>query len=104
VVPILKPAARPQISTGVSQGLLLQRIEPRYPYAAILARIEGNVVLTAVINSEGRVEQLQAQSGHPLLIAAALDAVRQWRYRPYLLNGKPTEVEAQLTVAFHLQR
>jgi len=97
------PPPRPRVSTGVSEGLLLDRVPPVYPYPARAARIEGTVVLTAVISSEGRVEQLQVRSGHPFLVKAALEAVREWRYRPYLLNGKPTEVEAQITVAFRLE-
>ena len=103
-MPRLAASTPPPISSGVMEGLLVRRVEPRYPYTALVARIEGTVVLTAVISSEGKVEQLQARSGHPLLIPAAIDAVREWRYRPYLLNGKPTEVEAQITVSFHLQR
>jgi protein TonB len=104
MVPTEASAKRLEVSSGVQEGLLMHRVAPLYPRAAVLARIQGEVVLTAVISAEGRVEELQVQSGHPLLIAAALEAVKQWRYRPYLLNGKPTEVGARITVAFHLDR
>jgi len=66
------------------------------------ARIQGEVVLAAIISKAGTIEELQALSGHPMLVAAAVEAVRQWRYRPYLLNGEPVEVETRITVNFTL--
>ncbi len=84
------------------EGNLIYRVEPEYPAIARLAHIQGAVVLHAIIGKEGKIENLQAVSGPPLLIRAALDAVRQWRYRPYLLNGDPVEVETQVTVNFIL--
>ena len=77
-------------------------MQPLYPSAAKAARIQGPVVLRAVISKEGTIENLAVQSGHPMLVKAAIDAVRQWRYRPYLLNGDPFEVETQVTVNFVL--
>jgi periplasmic protein TonB len=90
------------VISHVAEGMLLQRIDPEYPRMAKLARIQGQVSLTAVINKSGEIEQLRAVSGPPLLIKAALTAVSQWRYRPYMLNGQPCEVETQITVNFRL--
>jgi len=93
---------RVRISQGVTKGLLLQKVEPPYPPLARAARIQGEVVLNAIISKEGTIENLQLVSGHPMLVPAALEAVRQWRYRPYLLNGQPVEVETTITVIFLL--
>lgn len=108
----LKPAAvaQPSIATKervrishLDPGMLIRRIEPTYPQIAIATRIQGTVTLAAVIDTQGRITQLRALSGHPMLIPAAIDAVRQWRYRPYLLNGSPTEVETQVSVIFSMR-
>jgi protein TonB len=84
------------------QGNLIRRVEPTYPPLARNARIEGSVVLTATISKAGTIENLRVLSGHPLLVSAAIDAVRQWRYRSYILNNEPVEVETQITVNFRL--
>jgi len=84
------------------EGNLIQRVQPEYPPLARQARIQGIVILRAIISREGRIEKLQLVSGHPMLVQAAIDAVRQWRYRPYLLNDQPVEVETQITVNFTL--
>lgn len=86
------------------EGSLIHRVEPIYPSLARTARVQGAVVIAAVIGKDGMVERLQVVSGHPLLIQAAIDAVRQWRYRPYILNGAPIEVDTQITVNFILAR
>lgn len=103
-VPKLVPVApkRVRISQGVTQGMLIHRVEPTYPQIARTARIQGVVVLTAVIARNGEIENLTLVSGHPLLAPAAIDAVKQWRYRPYLLNSEPVEVETTITVNFQL--
>lgn len=93
---------RVRISQGVTKGLLIQRVEPSYPTLAKQARVQGEVVLSAVINTNGQIENLQLVSGHPMLVQAAIAAVRQWRYKPYLLNGQPVEVETTITVIFNL--
>ena len=93
---------RIRVSTGVSEGMLLRRVEPVYPIIAQRARIEGTVELRAVISKDGMIEGLQRISGHPLLVTAAMDAVRQWRYRPYMLNAEPLEVETNVVVNFHM--
>lgn len=89
-----------RVSGGVAQGLLIWDVKPIYPRIARAAGVHGEVILQAVIGKDGRIENLHAISGNPLLIQAALDAVQQWRYRPYLLNGEPVEVETQITVRF----
>lgn len=91
-----------RMSAGVSQGMLISRIEPKYPDLARRSRIQGEVVLAAIIGRDGRIENLHVLSGHPWLAQAALEAVRQWRYRPYLLNAQAVEVETQVTVRFRL--
>ena len=103
-VPKLQPVVpqRVRMSQGVTSGLLLNKVEPAYPAIARAARIQGNVVLTAIIDKEGTIRDLQLVSGHPMLVPAAIEAVRQWRYRPYLLNGQPVEVETTVTVIFVL--
>jgi len=88
----------------MSEGMLVHRIEPRYPPPAIIARIEGQVKIKAIISREGKIKQAEALSGSSLLVGAALEAIRQWRYRPYILNGEPVEVETQITVNFVLGR
>jgi protein TonB len=89
-----------RISSGVATGNLINKVQPQYPMIAKQARITGAVVLQATISKGGNIENLKVVSGHPMLINAAMDAVRQWRYRPYLLNGEPVEVETQVTVNF----
>jgi protein TonB len=101
VTTVAAPEKRLVIS-HLDEGLLLRRVDPEYPQMARLARIQGQVLLMAVINIHGEVDQLRVVAGLPLLAKAASDAVRQWRYRPYLLNGKPCEVETQITVNFRL--
>jgi protein TonB len=101
-----KPTSVPQrvrVSPGVSKGLLIYRTEPTYPPVARQARIQGVVVLTAVIDKVGNIQNLQVVSGHPMLAPAAIEAVKQWRYKPFLLNGQPLEVETTVTVTFQLR-
>jgi protein TonB len=93
---------RVRISQGVTKGLLIHRQEPTYPTLARAARVQGDVILSAVIDVNGQITNLQLVSGHPMLVPAALDAVKQWRYKPYLLNGQPVEVETTITVIFTL--
>jgi protein TonB len=89
---------------GVIQAAnLIHQVNPIYPRLAVQAHAQGVVVLAAVISQEGTVESLRVISGHPLLSQAALDAVKQWLYRPTLLNGDPVEVETTITVNFTLQ-
>lgn len=88
----------------ILQGMLIRKVEPKYPPLAMSARIQGPVILAAVISKAGTIDNLRLVSGHPMLVPAALDAVSQWRYRPYILNGDVIEVETQITVNFVLGR
>jgi periplasmic protein TonB len=106
VRPVLHPAAvaRPPRISVMMQGNLLHRVEPEYPAIAKQAGIQGTVVIKAFISRVGAIERTELLSGPPLLAHAALEAVRQWRYRPYYLNDEPVEVETQITVNFVLNR
>lgn len=95
------PATRIKVSQGVSEGQRIFGTDPKYPRIAQAARIQGVVILKAIISKTGLIENLETVSGHPMLVPAAVDAVKQWRYRPYLLNGEPVEVETIVTVTFH---
>ncbi len=101
-VPKVAQPTRVRVSQGVSQGLLIRKVQPNYPPLARQARIQGNVVLTAEISKDGSIENLRLVSGHPMLAPAAIEAVKQWKYKPYFLNGEPVEVETQVTVIFSL--
>jgi len=97
-----KPAAPSRIKQGgnVTAALIINQTRPLYPALARQARIQGNVVLHAIIDKDGKVAQLEVISGHPLLVQSALDAVKQWRYKPTQLNGDPVEVDTTITVTF----
>ncbi len=94
-----KPTFR---TSRMLEGSLIRRVQPAYPPLARTARIQGAVVLSAVISRSGTIEHLQVLSGHPMLVSAAVDAVSHWRYKPYILNGEVIEVETQITVNFKL--
>ena len=105
------PAASPDRGTGsdrvslpaeIAQSLLVTKIVPTYPPLARETRVQGEVVLDVEISKEGAIEGLRTLTGHPMLIPAAIDAVKQWRYKPYLLNGEPVPVQTQVTVNFSL--
>jgi protein TonB len=85
-----------------AEGNLVHKVQPAYPQIARMARIQGPVQLHAIISKDGTIENLVVESGHPMLVAAAINAVKQWRYRPYLLNHEPVEVETEITVNFVL--
>jgi len=100
--PTLAPPKVVRVSSGVSQGNLIRKITPNYPPLARQARIQGAVTMEATISADGFIENLRVTGGHPMLIPAAVDAVKQWRYRPYLLNGQPVEVQTTIQVNFNL--
>ncbi len=104
IVPALRAVqtAHPLIVSRMMEGNLIRRVQPDYPLVAKSARIQGEVVLAAVIGKDGAIQNLHVLKGHPMLVKAAVDAVQQWRYRPYVLNGDPVEVETQVTVKFVL--
>jgi len=101
-VPKVATPTRVRVSAGVQQGNLISQVKPIYPTIAKTARISGAVVLQAEISKQGTIEHLQVISGHPMLVQSAVDAVKQWRYKPYLLNGEPVPVETTITVNFTL--
>ena len=101
-VPKVATPQRVRVSQGVSQGLLIHQVKPTYPPLARQARIQGSVVLQAVIAKDGSIQGLHVVSGHPMLTGAAVEAVKLWRYKPYFLNGEPVEVETVVTVNFTL--
>jgi periplasmic protein TonB len=102
VAPKIATPQRVRVSSGVVSGLLLRRVNPVYPPLARQARIQGVVLLQAQISKTGDIENLQLISGHPMLAPAAIEAVKQWKYKPYLLNGEPVEVDTQVQVNFTL--
>jgi periplasmic protein TonB len=93
---------RVMVGGNVQAARLVNKVQPLYPPLARQTRISGTVKLHAIIGKDGSVQQLVMVSGHPLLVQAALDAVRQWRYQPTLLNGEPVEVDTEIDVIFSL--
>ena len=104
IAPALKPPppAKPVRISVMNEGLLIHKVTPEYPSIARIAHQQGTVLLHAIIGRDGTIQQLRAISGPPMLIGAAIQAVQQWRYRPYILNGQSVEVETQITVNFKL--
>jgi protein TonB len=104
IMPVPAPAAvvAPVRVSHMNEGNLIRKVQPVYPPLARSARIQGVVELQAVISKQGSIENLRVLTGHPMLVPAAVEAVRQWRYRPYILNNEPVEVETQITVNFSL--
>jgi protein TonB len=101
--PVVEQPKQPlQVGGDVRPPKLIHQVEPVYPRLAKQARIEGDVVLSTVINESGQVVDLKAVSGPPLLYAAALDAVRQWKFEPTYLNGRPWPVAHEVTIHFRL--
>lgn len=96
------PTATQHVSSGVMQGMLIEKVIPTYSAIARETRTSGTVVLQATISRAGTIENLRVVSGPALLRQAALDAVKQWRYKPYMLNGQPVEVETAVEVNFTL--
>ncbi|MGH9566638.1 MAG: energy transducer TonB [Candidatus Angelobacter sp.] len=102
VAPKVAAPQRIRVSSGVSTGNLIRKITPQYPSIARTAHISGSVILEAEISKQGDVVNLHVIGGPPLLRQAAVEAVKQWKYRPYLLNGEPVVVDTQVTVIFSL--
>ena len=93
-----------KIASGAASGLIVKKVPPQYPLEAKLVRLEGTVVVRAVIGRSGEVSEVNALSGPPLLESAAVDAVKQWQYKPYTVNGQPVDVETTIEVVFALDR
>jgi TonB family protein len=102
-IPTLAPASL-RVSQGVSQGLILKKVPPAYPSMALQLRKEGTVELLATISKQGVITNVKVISGDAMLARPAADAVRQWKYRPYLLNGEPVEIQTQITINFKVPR
>jgi len=97
-----RPKAPLRIGGNVMQASLVHQVTPIYPQIAKTAHISGTVILHAIIGTDGAVQDLQYISGPPLLMRSAMDAVRQWRYRPTMLNGEPVQVDTTISVVFTL--
>jgi periplasmic protein TonB len=102
IIPQHPAAIKPLVVSHWAEGNIIYRVQPSYPPIARLARVQGAVELRAIISKTGAIENLIVVSGHPMLVKSAIEAVRQWRYRPYLLNNEPIEVETEITVNFVL--
>jgi protein TonB len=101
-MPNIATPQRVRVSQSVSNGLVMRRVYPHYPPEARKGHIQGAVVMHAIISKTGDIEMLELVSGDPVLCPAAIDAVKQWKYKPYLLNGKAVEVATQIQVNFTL--
>jgi TonB family protein len=91
-----------KVSQGVTQGLLIKKVSPAYPQQALQMRIQGSVQLQARISREGQISNVKTLSGDAILARAAVDAVKQWKYKPYTLNGEPVGIQTEITVVFKL--
>jgi periplasmic protein TonB len=91
-----------RVSSAVAEGLKVHDVQPVYPLEAKQGHLQGDVLLQATIGTDGLIHDLKVVKGHPVLVEAAKGAVEQWRYKPYLLNGNPVEVETMITVKFHI--
>jgi periplasmic protein TonB len=100
--PVVVPTLGPRVSQGVRAATILRRVEPSYPREALSLRIQGPVVMSATIGTDGRMKNVRAIKGHPVLARAATDAVKQWRYKPAMLNGEVVKVDTEITVVFKL--
>jgi len=94
------PKGPVRVSSGTMAGALISQPQPVYPPIAKAAHVQGMVILHAIISKQGTIENLNVVTGNPMLVGAAKDAVSRWRYKPYLLNGEPTEVDTTITVNF----
>ena len=94
---------RLRVSSGVAEGLKIHDVQPKYPREAREKGIEGDVLLQATIDTKGNLINLNAVQGDPILVEASIDAVKKWKYRPYLLKGEPVEVETTIKIQFHMR-
>lgn len=95
------PSQQP-VDSKVIEGRLTHRVEPEYPLMAKVGHIQGVVILAATIGKDGRLHNLKALCGHPILIDASMEAIKQWRYRPYMVNGEPVDLETTIKTEFHM--
>ncbi|SRR5579871_3733664 len=92
------------IDPKIAESQLVHRVPPRYPQNALIAKIQGDVVIHALIDKNGHVSRVKAEKGHPMLLQSAMTAVSQWRYEPFLLSGEPMEVETSVLVTFRPEK
>jgi protein TonB len=97
------PPKHLRVSSGVAEELKIHDAKPHYPREAQKMGIQGDVILQATIDTKGNLANLKVVQGDPILVKAAVDAVKQWRYRPYILNGEPVDVDTTIKVQFHLR-
>ena len=97
-----QPPKRVRMSLGVSERLIVRKVEPNYPQEARKKHVQGAVLLQVLISKTGDVSDVRVLSGDALLVPSAVEAVKQWTYKPYVLNGQPIEVETQLTFNYRL--
>jgi protein TonB len=97
------PQQKIRVSSGVAQGQLIHQVQPAYPTQAKLAGISGTVVLQAVVGKDGSVQNVKALRGPPLLVQSAVDAVKQWKYKPFAVNGEASEAEVEINLKFASQ-
>ena len=102
VAPLLMPSLSARVSEGISGGQLIHRVPPVYPLQAKSLRMEGKVVLDAMVMEDGSVSDLKVVQGPPVFTASALDAVKKWRYKPFVLNGKAVKSPMRIMVDFKL--
>lgn len=93
---------RLRISSGVADGMAIYNPAPEYPQMARIAHISGDVVLGITIGRKGEVTNIIVQGGHPILITSAIDAVKKWKYRPYVVNGEAVEVDSTVKIQYHM--
>ena len=96
------PPARLRVSSGVAEGLKIHNVTPKYPREALEKGLEGDVILQATIDRKGNIASLNVAKGDPILAEAAMEAVKKWKYRPYVLNGEPVEVLTTIKIQFHM--
>jgi len=96
------PPKHLRVSSGVAEGLITHKVNPKYPKEARERGIQGDVLLQATIDTQGNLTNLKAVQGDPVLVEAAMDAVKKWKYRPYILNGEPVDVDTTIKIQFHL--
>ncbi len=94
---------RLRISTGAAKGLKIHDVQPKYPQDARARGIEGDVLLQATIDTQGNLTNLKVVQGEPILVEASMDAVKKWKYRPYIYEGKPVEVDTTIRIEFHMR-
>jgi len=97
-----KQPKRIRISSGVAEGLLRHKVDPEYPWEARQRHITGDVLLWIVIDKSGNVASIRVEKGRPILVDAAVEAVKQWKYRPFVLHGEPVEVDSAIKIEFHM--